>query len=56
MVQNLRGTASVLISSSGRKAEKGDCTFSNSKSKVPVSHEISSGSAIYDDCEIDDFT
>ena len=35
-VQNLRGTTSVLISGSGTKTEK-------SKSKVPVSHEISSG-------------
>ena len=48
-VQNLRGTTSVLISGSGTKTEK-------SKSKVPVSHDISSGREKDDDCEIDELT
>ena len=55
-VQNLRGTTSVLISGSGRKTEKGNWTFSNGKSKVPLSHEISSGRENDDDCEIDELT
>ena len=48
-VQNLRGTTSVFISGSGTKTEK-------SKSKLPVSHEISSGREKDDDCEIDELT
>ena len=55
-VQNLRGTTSALISDSGRKTEKGNWTFSNGKSKVPVSHEISSGRENDDDCEIYELT
>ena len=54
-MQNLKGTYYVLITGSGRKTEKGDWSFYSAKSKLPLSHENSSGCE-NDDCEIDELT